>query len=392
MAADLDLYRDREQSFIKHQFLTRYLQAAAYKTMQGHSPTFNFVDAFAGPWQVSDDAKYSDASFDQAINTLEAVRADLGKNGVAGLKVRFCFCEQHRDRVARLREYSASKGNFEIHVFEGAFEDNLNAIAAKLTDGFTFTFIDPTGWNIRNEEVFRFLRNQDGEFMLNFMSDHINRHAEYHEVEASFGRFLADADWADEFVRLPADWGNERKMLHLMKAAMRANDVATYLPDFSIMVPRRERVKMRLILGTHSSKGLEVFRDVQEKVEKQELEMRLNLREGDSPQVSLFSAADIAAIQQEQKGVGCKANRDRAEAMIVDFLQGRAYAFPGPTFNIAMENVPIRRTHLNKLLMDIRERGVVRFDLPTRKRVPQADTCISLVDQGTAGRTNSERE
>lgn len=58
MAADLGLYRDREQSFIKHQFLTKYLQAAAYKTLQGHSPTFNFVDAFAGPWRVSDDAKY----------------------------------------------------------------------------------------------------------------------------------------------------------------------------------------------------------------------------------------------------------------------------------------------------------------------------------------------
>ena len=43
------------------------------------------------------------------------------------------------------------------------------------------------------------------------------------------------------------------------------------------MVPKKERVKMRLILGTHSPKGLEVFRDVQEKVEKQEMEMRHNL-------------------------------------------------------------------------------------------------------------------
>ena len=299
MAADLDLYRDREQSFIKHQFLTKYLQAAAYKTLQGHSQTFNFVDAFAGPWKVSDDAKYSDASFDQAINTLEAVRADLGKRGIGGLKIRFCFCEQRPDAVARLRKYAATKGRLEIHIFQGVFEDNLDGIAAKLPDGFTFTFIDPTGWNIRNEEVFRYLRDQNGEFMLNFMSDHINRHAEfrylrdqngefmlnfmsdhinrhaeYDEVAASFGRFLADAQWADEFARLPADLGNERKMLHLMKGAMRTHKVATYVPDFSIMVPKKERVKMRLILGTHSPKGLEVFRDVQEKVEKQEMEMR----------------------------------------------------------------------------------------------------------------------
>lgn len=381
MAAELELYRDREQSFIKHQFLTQYLQAAAYKTLQGHSPAFNFVDAFAGPWKVSDEAKYSDASFDQAINTLEAVRADLGRRGVGGLRIRFCFCEQRSDAVARLREYAASKSRFEIHIFEGAFEDNLDAIAAKLPDGFTFTFIDPTGWNIRNEEVFRFLHDQGGEFMLNFMSDHINRHAEYDEVAASFGRFLADADWADEFAGLPADWNNERKMLHLIKAAMRANKVATYVPDFSIMMPRKQRVKMRLILGTHSPKGLEVFRDVQEKVEKQELEMRLSLREGDSPQVSMFPAGYIAAMQQEQKGIGCKANRDRAEAIIVDFLKAHANALAGQMINIAMENVPIRRTQLNRLLMEMRQRGIVNFDLPARKRVPQIDTRIILPDQ-----------
>jgi len=379
MAAELDLYRDREQSFIKHQFLTKYLQAAAYKTLRGHSPTFNFVDAFAGPWRVSDDAKYSDASFDQAINTLEAVRADLGNRGVSGLKIRFFFCERRPDAVTRLRKYADSKGRFEIHVFNGSFEDNLSVISAKLTDGFTFTFIDPTGWNIRNTDVFRFLREQKGEFMLNFMSDHINRHAEYHQVQGSFGRFLADPQWADEFASLPTEWTNERKMLHLLKAAMRENKVASYLPDFSIMVPRRARVKMRLILGTHSRFGLEVFRDVQEKVEKEELEMRHNLREGESPQQAcLFSSADIAAIQQEQKGVGCKANRERAEKIIVAFLQGRKRALSGPIYSKAMEEVPIRRTQLNKVLIDMRNRGVVNFELPPRKQVPQPNTVICL--------------
>ncbi|WP_306261013.1 three-Cys-motif partner protein TcmP [Pararhizobium sp. IMCC21322] len=378
MTVDIDLYRDREQSFIKHQFLTKYLQAAAIITLQGHSPTFNFVDAFAGPWKVSDDAKYSDASFDQAINTLEEVRSNLEERGINGLKIRFCFCEQRSEAVQRLREYAVTKNKFEIHIFEGAFEDNLDSIAAKLPDGFTFTFIDPTGWNIRNEAVFRFLRDRRGEFILNFMSDHINRHAEFAEVAASFGRFLADAQWEDDFSKLPEDWSNERKILHLMKEAMRTHKVATYVPDFSIMVPKKERVKMRLILGTHSPKGLEVFRDVQEKVEKQEMEMRHNLREGDSPQVSLFSAEDIAAFHQKQRGVGCKTNCDRAEVIIGDFLRGRAHAFPGPLYNAVMESVPIRRTQLNVLILNMRERGVVRFDLPARKRVPQFNTRITL--------------
>lgn len=380
MDPHLDLYRDREQSFIKHQFLTKYLQAAAYKTLQGRSPVFNFVDAFAGPWRVSDEAKYSDASFDQAINTLEAVRADLGRSGISGLKIRFCFCEQRKESVARLQQYASTKSRFEIHIFEGAFEDNLNSIAAKLPDGFTFTFIDPTGWKIRNEEVFRFLRARNGEFMFNFMSDHINRHAGYEEVAASFGLFLADVDWADDFARLPLEWTNERKILHLLKTTMRANKVARYLPDFSIMVPRAERVKMRLILGTHSAKGLEVFRDVQEKVEKQELEMRLTLRTSDGAQVGLFSASDIAALQQKQRGVGCKSNQDLAELIVREFLREKNRSYPAPIYNQVMESVAIRRKHLNDLMLVLRERGVVQFDLPPRKRVPQDDTLISYVE------------
>ncbi len=84
-------YRGREQSYVKHQFLTQYLQTAAYKILQGRSPIFDFVDAFAGPWRVSDE-DYFDASFHQAVRTLEAVRTDLGKKGIGGLKIRFCFC------------------------------------------------------------------------------------------------------------------------------------------------------------------------------------------------------------------------------------------------------------------------------------------------------------
>ena len=87
-------YKGREQSYIKHCFLTQYLEMAAFKTFQGSSPTFNFVDAFAGPWNVADDSDYSDASFDQALNTLEGVRISLARKGLSGLKVRFCFVKK----------------------------------------------------------------------------------------------------------------------------------------------------------------------------------------------------------------------------------------------------------------------------------------------------------
>ena len=122
-------------------------------------------------------------------------RAHLDKRGSEGLKIRFCLCERRARASDELRRYADQKEHFEIHVFHGSFENHLGNIASACGDGFTFTFIDPTGWNIRSEPVFEFLREQKGEFLINFMAEHVNRHAEFPKVAASFGRFLADPGW-----------------------------------------------------------------------------------------------------------------------------------------------------------------------------------------------------
>lgn len=377
MTSELELYRGREQSYIKHQFLTQYLQVAAYKTLQGRSPVFNFVDAFAGPWQVSDD-NFSDASFDQALRTLEMVRADLGRTGIAGLKIRFCFCERRANAVEQLRKYAASHGRFEIHVFHGSFEDHLSEISSICRDGFTFSFIDPTGWDIRSEPVFEFLKEQRGEFLLNFMADHVNRHAGYAQVAASFGRFLADPEWSDEFYNLPSECSNERRVLHLLREKIKAVGAATYVPDFPILKPREERVKMRLLLGTHSAKGLEAFRDVQNKVEKQEIETRNQLRVEGQSQVSLFTDDEIVAMQQKAAGIGCPTFQREAEERILGLLSSSSGLVFSDIATDILEYVPMRLTQIKKLLNEMKCRNIVSFHLPARKRVPQENTKISL--------------
>ena len=376
---ELEDYFGREQSYIKHLFLTQYLEAAAYKTLQGRSPTFNFVDAFAGPWQVAD-SNYSDASFDQALRTLETVRASLGRRKVAGLKIRFCFCEKRANAIAHLRSYAKQHNNFDIYVFHGSFEDQLDEIAAVCRGGFTFTFIDPTGWNIRSEPVFQFLYEQRGEFLLNFMAEHVNRHAEYSGVAKSFGRFLADPDWAIDFDSLPSNWNNEKRVLYLLKRKIKVTNAATYLPDFPVHKPREQRVKMRLILGTHSPKGLQVFRDVQHKVERREIEARNHLRDADSEQVCLFSDDDVVAMQQNSAGTGCSKFQKQAEERISKLLMGKKFVPFSTIVTDVLENVPMRLTQINKLVVELRRQNVISFTLASGKRIPSQNTRISLAD------------
>ena len=379
MATAQDRYFGREQSYIKHLFLTQYLQAAAFKTFQGRSSTFNFVDAFAGPWRVSDEENLSDASFDQALRTLETVRATLSRKGTASLKIRFCLCEREAHAATKLRRYAKRNRKFEIHVFHGSFEDHLDAITAACRDGFTFTFIDPTGWNIRSEPVLQFLREQKGEFLLNFMAEHVNRHAEYSKVAASFGRFLAEPDWESDFNALSADWTNEMRVMHLLKAKMKATGAATYLADFPILKPREERVKMRLVLGTHTPKGLEVFRNVQAKVELMEIEMRSNLRNLGSRQVRLFSDEQIGAMQQNAAGIGCHRFQREAEARVKELLTRQRFTPFSVIATDVLEAIPMRLTQVKSLAKAMKKRGIITFDLPPRKSVPQPETRVSLI-------------
>jgi three-Cys-motif partner protein len=316
-ADELQLYKGREQSLIKHGFLSLYLQAAAFKTLQSRSNTFNYVDAFAGPWNVRD-GDYSDSSFDQAIKMLEGVRATLGRNGLAGLKIRFCLCERNRAALNKLRAYAEQNKRYEIHIFEGRFEDNLDAIAKAIPDGFTFTFIDPTGWDIRNQAVFKFLRERGGDFLINFMADHINRHAGFEQVSKSFERFLDDPEWKERYSQLPEFMSGEERILALLIRKMKELRVAKFMPHFSILVPTKNRVKMRLVLGTNVPAGVEVFRDVQAKAELKQFGVRRNIVEEKTRQTSLFSNDFLA---HESMEFGGKTNLKLAESKMLELLK-----------------------------------------------------------------------
>ena len=54
-------YAGREQSYVKHVFLERYLERLVHKTASIY-PHIVYVDGFAGPWQSTNE-KFEDTSF-----------------------------------------------------------------------------------------------------------------------------------------------------------------------------------------------------------------------------------------------------------------------------------------------------------------------------------------
>lgn len=379
MLPKIENYAFREQSYIKHLFLVKYLESAAYKLFLGRSPVFNYVDAFSGPWKNTDSETMSDTSFGLAIASLEKVRTILVNMGFSGLKVRFRFCEKNPDSFAKLQSFVSSKSEFDIKVFPGAFENNLEAIKSScldIKDSFTFTFVDPTGWDVDSGSIFAFLKDLRGEVLFNFMAEHVNRHAGWDGVAASVGRFLADPNWRPAFEAMTGG-SNEEKILGLLKANMRRAGAATFLPDMVIQKPRENRIKMRLILGTKSGHGLEVFRDVQRGVENDAVRTRHAIQTSESGQSSLFSDDMIVDFAAQRAGVGCPANIEAATQGLLQAVATRPGSIFGKLAHELMERIPVRMPDLNKIAMAERKGGRLRFDLPPNKRTPQAETKLS---------------
>jgi three-Cys-motif partner protein len=72
-------YAGREQSYVKHLFLERYLERLVHKTASVY-PHIIFVDGFAGPWQGANE-KFEDTSFGIALNALRRAKASWKERG-----------------------------------------------------------------------------------------------------------------------------------------------------------------------------------------------------------------------------------------------------------------------------------------------------------------------
>ena len=100
-------YAGREQSYVKHVFLERYLERLAHKIASSH-PHIVYVDGFAGPWQSANE-KFEDTSFGIALNALRRAKASW-KERNRDVKMSAFLVERDADAYKQLAQVPAKSG------------------------------------------------------------------------------------------------------------------------------------------------------------------------------------------------------------------------------------------------------------------------------------------
>jgi three-Cys-motif partner protein len=172
----LEDYEGREQSYIKHVLLERYIEALVFKTASTYN-NFVYVDGFAGPWQSANET-FDDTSFGIALNALQRAKDTWKQKTGRDVKMTAILVEKDAKAFAKLKTLKAKYPGVEIKPYHADFRNVVPEIMRDIpAEAFAYFLIDPKGWRIPLEKLKPMLARQKSEMTFNFMFEFINRAA-----------------------------------------------------------------------------------------------------------------------------------------------------------------------------------------------------------------------
>ena len=295
-------YESREQAWIKHWLLEKYLEKLVLK-IGTKWKRFLYVDAFAGPWDATS-SDLSDTSFSRALSVLEACAAKLQENGVS-IQMRAIFLEKKKSSAKRLVEYANDySGKVKIEAKCADFLDEVDSIASSIgQDEFAFILVDPTGFkDVTSPRVLAPLLDKRGvELMINLMWDHINRFWDHPEQQGTLADIFGESR-NEDVSRIGGNDERARCSLYTDRLRMRAGHSGGKLwaSAFPVLNPRKRRTHYYLVYTTHSHKGLLTFSQVAEGTWKEQSNTRAQVKlkaQMIDGQSSLFAIDEVDVIE-----------------------------------------------------------------------------------------------
>jgi three-Cys-motif partner protein len=367
-------YAGREQSYVKHVFLERYLEALIFKTASRYNHVV-YVDGFAGPWQSASE-QFEDTSFGIALNALRRAKETWKKNGRV-VKMTALLVEQNTAAHARLATIPPKYPDISIKTYPADFLSIVPSILKDIpSDAFAFFFIDPKGWRIPLAALQPLLARPKSEVTFNFMFEFINRAASMSEpvTVAGLDELMPHGDWRARLAEAEPD---ERKVILI--GAFTENLAQTgdyqYVVPTEILRPLKDRTLYCLFYATRHESGIAAFRECQTKALDAQDETRAALKvrheASGSGQSELFdSLHDMGPNETAAMRATEKAN---AEALILKLTpKAPDHITYKKLWATVLTKHAVRVTDVNRICANLRKKEALLFpDWETGKRVPQ---------------------
>lgn len=380
-----EYYEGREQTYLKHFFLERYLERVAYNIFPFQNE-FVYVDGFSGPWK-SDDEEFEDTSFVIAINELRKIKDEFSERG-KNVRIRCLFIEKNPGGYSDLKQSIQSISDIEIDTICGSFEDLIPEVSKFIGNSFSLVFIDPTGWTGFGLRKITPLLKLKGEVIINFMFDHINRFISdpRPEIARTFDPLFGDSYWYDEYSELVAHgMSKEDAVLGVYKQRVRAAGTFPHITSTRIKKPLHERAYFHLVYATRHWKGLVEFSEVERKAaDEQEIvrnAAQLVKRENRTGMRDLLAdvgmPTEVISKNFEDER---RANLEMAEEELRNTLEGVLEIKYENLLGIILEIPLVWVSDFKASLRDLKNAGLIEFSgFTERQRVPKPGNIIRWI-------------
>ena len=350
-------YVDREQSWIKHFALQRYLEVAS--KIIGSSRNFSFVDCCAGPWE-SKSPSYEDTSFGIAIKILRESRKWLkDKNNLAQFKA--LLIEAKAEPFQKLSAFAEETTDSEVTVRaeNWDFREHIAEIVSFVNTprSFGFIFIDPTGWTPAEVGALGpLLSIEPGEVLINFMSSFIVRFLndpntqmdeilgpDYREL-----RSLPHEEREDEAVRRYCD-------------LLRRQGRFKYVCALPVMKANADAMHFYLIYGTRHEKGVEVFKHVERRAEEETHLVRALKQQAHREIMDLFQADVLYSREERYRRLAARQEANARKALDRLFARKNAIDYD-ECWAEALQFPTVYEPNLRDWLAQLENAGKIRIE------------------------------
>jgi len=375
----LEDYAGREQSYVKHVFLERYLEALVIKT----ASTYNhivYVDGFAGPWQSANE-QFEDTSFGIALNALRRAKQTWQGSGRT-VQMTALLVERDAKAFVQLAKIPARYPDIEVMTYPKDFMSVVPALLKEIPrDAFAFFLIDPKGWRIPLAQLQPLLGRDKSEVIFNFMFDFVNRAASM-KAAAGLDELIPYGDWrrrlaeAEPIASVTAT-PEERKeiLVDAFTESLRVLGGYAYVVPTEILRPLTDRTLYCLFYATRHDTGLSVFRDCQIAALKAQSTTRaagkVKYKASSSGQSELFES--LHEMGPDEIEGRLEDEKRKAEAAIRHLVpKSPASIVYRKLWSTILLHHMVRKTDVNTICADMRKKEELLFpDWEAMRRVPQ---------------------
>lgn len=334
----------REQAYVKHYLLEKYLSRWGYKIGSKWDPLV-FIDGFAGPWG-SKDEKFADASFGIGIRVLDEAIEGLWKLRQRSVRGVCVFVEKAPKPFAKLDEFAKAYSTDRVRAkaFRGRFVDNIEAIddyvASVGANPFKFVFLDQKGWAATPMDRLKpFVSNRPTELLFNVMTSFLTRFVSREDLAQSYKGLFGRSGVLEKIRSLPKGTG-QREELAVEEYCLSLRTICgfRYVSQAIVMDPTKEKVRYYLVFATNSLHGIKVFKDAEAAAAEMQNEVRHTARAkmegpflpfgGPKPQSAKVRALHDRYIGRLRQNIVKSLSIDARQSIPYEELYGQAMALP----------------------------------------------------------------